>query len=119
MIRRPPRSTRTDTLFPYTTLFRSFSDYPNPVNIGNPEEITINEFAKEILRLTGSDRKVVYKPLPADDPKQRQPDIARARKLLGWEPRVSRAEGLKTTYEYFKSLPEIDIIPKDFSGYIR
>src|SRR3546814_2307578 len=80
MIRRPPRSTRTDTLFPYTTLFRSFSDYPNPVNIGNPEEITINEFAKEILRLTGSDRKVVYKPLPADDPKQRQPDIARARR---------------------------------------
>ena len=96
-----------------------FSDYPSPVNIGNPGEITINEFAEEILRLTGSDRKVIYKPLPADDPKQRQPDITRARELLGWEPQVDRAEGLRITYEYFKSLPEIDIVPKDFSEYIR
>lgn len=96
-----------------------FSDYVYPVNIGNPGEITINEFAQEILRLTGSDRKIIYKPLPADDPKQRQPDISRARELLGWEPRVSRSEGLKITYEYFKSLPEVDITPKDFSEYIH
>src|SRR5690606_29830204 len=96
-----------------------FSDYVYPVNIGNPGEITINEFAEEILRLTGSNRKIIYKPLPADDPKQRQPDITRARELLGWEPRVSREEGLKITYEYFKSLPEVDITPKDFSEYIR
>ncbi|QEC54076.1 dTDP-glucose 4,6-dehydratase [Anseongella ginsenosidimutans] len=96
-----------------------FSNYVNPVNIGNPGEITINEFAEEILKLTGSDRKVIYKPLPADDPKQRKPDISRARELLGWEPRVDRSEGLQITYDYFKSLPEVDITPKDFSEYIR
>ncbi len=81
------------------------SDYALPVNIGNPNEITINQFAKEILKLTGSKQKVIYKPLPTDDPKQRQPDISLAKKLLGWEPKVSREEGLKLTYEYFKKLP--------------
>lgn len=96
-----------------------FSDETQPVNIGNPGEITINEFAEEILRLTGSDRKVIYKPLPADDPKQRQPDITRARNVLGWEPLVNRSEGLHITYDYFKSLPEVDSTPKDFSEYIR
>lgn len=96
-----------------------FSDHAQPVNIGNPVEITINEFAREILRLTGSDRKVIYKPLPADDPRQRQPDISKARELLGWEPKVDRSEGLRITYEYFKSLPEADITPKDFSEYIH
>src|SRR6185295_8412211 len=82
------------------------SDYAGPVNVGNPSEITIREFAEEIIKLTGTKQKVVYQPLPKDDPKQRQPDITKARKLFGWEPRVSRAEGLKITYEYFKSLPK-------------
>lgn len=78
------------------------SDYPLPVNIGNPAEITIKEFAEEIIKLTGTSQKIVAKPLPQDDPKQRQPDITQAREILGWEPKVSRAEGLKITYDYFK-----------------
>jgi dTDP-glucose 4,6-dehydratase len=80
------------------------SDYHLPVNVGNPDEITIRDFAEEIIRLTGTDQKIVYHPLPQDDPKQRQPDITRARQILGWEPRVGRAEGLRRTYEYFRSL---------------
>ena len=82
------------------------SDYHLPVNIGNPDEITLKEFAEEILELTGNKVKIVHKPLPVDDPKQRQPDIAKAKKILGWEPKVKRKEGLKLTYEYFKSLPK-------------
>ncbi|HVI43382.1 MAG TPA: UDP-glucuronic acid decarboxylase family protein [Chitinophaga sp.] len=78
------------------------SDYHLPVNVGNPEEITLNQFAEEILALTGSKQKIVYHPLPKDDPKQRQPDITKARTILGWEPKVGRQEGLKITYEYFK-----------------
>jgi dTDP-glucose 4,6-dehydratase len=78
------------------------SDYHLPVNIGNPDEITIKEFAEEIIKLTGTDQKIIYKPLPKDDPKQRKPDITRAKEILGWEPEFSRAEGLKPTYEYFK-----------------
>jgi dTDP-glucose 4,6-dehydratase len=74
------------------------------VNIGNPGEITISQFAEEIIRLTGTNQKVVYKDLPVDDPKQRQPDITRAKEILDWEPKVSRAEGLKITYDYFKGL---------------
>lgn len=81
------------------------SDYVYPVNIGNPQEITIREFGEEIIRLTGTKQKLVSLPLPQDDPKQRRPDITKAREILGWEPKVSRAEGLKYTYEYFKSLP--------------
>ncbi len=81
------------------------SDCPTPVNIGNPSEITINDFAQEIIKLTGTNQKVIFKPLPTDDPKQRQPDITKAKSILGWEPKVSREEGLKITYEYFKSLP--------------
>jgi len=81
-------------------------DYPYPVNIGNPNEITIKDFAEEIIALTKSNQKIVYKPLPTDDPKQRKPDITRATNILGWEPKVSRKEGLKITYEYFKNLPE-------------
>lgn len=81
------------------------SDYAYPVNIGNPSEISMNEFAEEIIKLTGTDQKIVHRPLPKDDPKQRQPDITKAKELLGWEPKVNRAEGLKITYEYFKSLP--------------
>lgn len=80
------------------------SDYAYPVNIGNPDEITIKEFGEEIIKLTGTSQKLVSKPLPTDDPKQRQPDITKAKELLGWEPKISRAEGLKITYEYFKSL---------------
>ncbi len=82
------------------------SDYTLPVNIGNPSEITIKEFAEEIIALTGTDQKVVYKDLPQDDPKQRQPDITKAKEILGWEPKVSREEGLKITYDYFRSLPK-------------
>lgn len=78
------------------------SDYVYPVNIGNPDEITIKEFAEEIIRLTGTNQKIVYKPLPKDDPKQRRPDITRAKEILGWSPKYSRAEGLKPTLEYFQ-----------------
>lgn len=81
------------------------SDYHLPVNIGNPDEITIREFGEEIIRLTGAQQQLIFKPLPTDDPKQRQPDITRAKAILGWEPKVSRAEGLAKTYAYFKSLP--------------
>ncbi len=89
-----------------------------PVNIGNPDQITLKEFAEEIITLTGTKQKIVYKPLPQDDPKQRQPDISKAKKLLNWEPKVSRAEGLKITYEYFKSLPKDDLLklPKEFQS---
>jgi dTDP-glucose 4,6-dehydratase len=94
------------------------SDYVYPINLGNPDEISILDFAKEIIELTGTDQKIVYKPLPKDDPKQRQPDISRAKELLGWEPKLKRKEGLKITYEYFKGLPEDDLYkyayPKDF-----
>ncbi|MBX9851650.1 MAG: SDR family oxidoreductase [Cytophagaceae bacterium] len=90
------------------------SDYPYPVNIGNPAEITIKEFAEEIIKLTGTNQKIISKPLPQDDPKQRKPDITKAKELLGWEPKVSRAEGLKITYKYFVSLPERDLTPKEF-----
>ena len=85
------------------------SDYHLPVNIGNPDEITIREFAEEIIRLTGTSRKIIYLPLPQDDPKQRQPDITRAKEYLGWEPRINRAEGLKRTLDYFKSLPKEEL----------
>jgi dTDP-glucose 4,6-dehydratase len=99
------------------------SDYAGPVNIGNPDEISIREFAEEILRLTGSNQKIIYKPLPKDDPTQRQPDITLAKKLLNWEPKVSRAEGLKITYEYFKSLSKEDLYKQEhhhhFERYIR
>jgi len=85
------------------------SDYAGPVNIGNPVEITIREFAEEIIGLTGTSQKIVYKPLPADDPKQRKPDISLAKKLLNWEPKVDRADGLRITYDYFRSLPEEEL----------
>ncbi len=98
------------------------SDYAYPVNIGNPDEITIREFADEIIKLTGTTQKVVYKPLPTDDPTQRRPDISKAQDLLGWEPAVNRADGLRITYEYFKSLPPELLYQrdhKDFRGYVR
>lgn len=85
------------------------SDYVQPMNIGNPDEISLKEFAEEIIALTGTKQKIVFKELPKDDPKQRQPDITRAKAILGWEPKISRAEGLKITYEYFKGLPAEEI----------
>ncbi|MBK6384530.1 MAG: SDR family oxidoreductase [Chitinophagaceae bacterium] len=93
------------------------SDYAQPVNIGNPDEITLKDFAEEIIKVTGSQQKIVYKPLPADDPKQRQPDITKAKQLLDWQPTITRAEGLKITYKYFKSLPEEEIW-KENLGFI-
>ena len=85
------------------------SDYAYPVNIGNPDEISIADFAEEIIKLTGTDQKVIYKDLPVDDPKQRRPDITKAREILNWEPTIDRAEGLKRTYAYFKSLTEEEL----------
>ncbi len=82
------------------------SDYAHPVNLGNPDEITINEFAEEIIKLTGTTQKIIHTDLPVDDPKQRQPDISLAKKILNWEPKINRSEGLKITYDYFKNLPE-------------
>lgn len=78
------------------------SDYPHPVNIGNPDEITINEFAEEIIRITGSKSKIIYNPLPKDDPKQRQPDITKAKEILDWTPKFTRAQGLEPTLKYFE-----------------
>lgn len=92
------------------------SDYTLPVNIGNPNEISLKDFAEEVLKLTGSFVKIVYKDLPIDDPKQRKPDISKAIDILGWEPIVNRKEGLDKTYNYFKSLPtnELTKLPLDF-----
>jgi dTDP-glucose 4,6-dehydratase len=98
------------------------SDYAGPVNIGNPDEITISEFAKEIIQLTGTKQKVVHKPLPLGDPKVRQPDITKARNLLGWEPKISRKDGIQKTYQYFRSLSKEDLYKnehKNFDAYIR
>jgi dTDP-glucose 4,6-dehydratase len=97
------------------------SDYVFPVNIGNPDEISIKDFAEEIIKLTGTDQKVVFQDLPVDDPKQRQPDITKARSILNWEPKIGRSEGLKITYEYFKSLSQEELTKKehnDFEKYI-
>jgi len=78
------------------------SNFHEPVNLGNPREMTIKEFADEIIRITGAKSAIEYKPLPVDDPKVRQPDIARAKEVLSWEPRVGFEEGIKKTVEYFK-----------------
>ena len=97
-------------------------DYSEPVNIGNPDEITINEFAKEIVKLTGTKQKVIYKPLPENDPLKRQPNIKKAKSLLNWQPKVNRSEGLKLTYEYFTSLSQEDLYKKEhnnFETYIK
>ena len=97
------------------------SDYAQPVNMGNPDEISLKDFAEEIIQLTGTKQKIVYKPLPTDDPKQRQPDITKARELLGWQPTIGRKEGLKITFDYFKSLPaeELYKLPKEFSKVVK
>jgi len=93
------------------------SDYPLPVNIGNPDEITIGEFAEEIIKLTGTSQKVVYKELPKDDPLQRQPQISKAQEILNWEPKIARAEGLKITYDYFRSLSDEELYRKDHNNF--
>jgi dTDP-glucose 4,6-dehydratase len=99
-----------------------FSDYPYPVNIGNPDEITISQFAEEVINLTGTTQKIIYQKLPQDDPMQRQPNTDKAKSLLGWEAKVSRAEGLKITYDYFKSLSKDELFAKDhndFAEYVK
>lgn len=99
-----------------------FSEYSYPVNIGNPNEISIKEFAEEIIKLTGTTQSIIYKELPIDDPMQRQPDISLAKALLNWEPKVGRAEGMKKTFEYFKNLSIDELYKsehKDFTNHIR
>lgn len=98
------------------------SDYALPVNIGNPDEISIGDFAEEIIKLTGTDQKVIYQDLPVDDPMQRKPDITKAKEILGWEAKVGREEGMKKTFEYFKNLTQDQLYKsehKDFSKHIR
>lgn len=99
-----------------------FSAYSDPVNIGNPNEISIKDFAEEIIKLTGTKQKIIYRELPIDDPMQRQPDISLAKKLLNWEPKVGREEGMKKTFDYFKGLTEQELYKsehKDFSKHIK
>ncbi len=93
------------------------SDYAQPVNVGNPDEITIKQFGEEIIKLTGTNQKLVAKPLPMDDPKQRKPDITRAQEILGWEPKVGRAEGLKITFDYFKSLSKEELFKTEHRNF--
>jgi len=98
------------------------SDYVYPINVGNPSEITISQFAEEIIQLTGTKQSIIYKDLPVDDPKQRQPDISKAREILKWEPKINRAKGLKVTYEYFKGLSKEELFESNhynFDKYIK
>ena len=98
------------------------SDYSYPVNIGNPHEITIKDFAEEVLKLTGTQQKVIYKDFPMNDPLQRQPDISLAKKILDWVPKVERAEGMKITFDYFKNLSSEELYKsehKDFKEHIK
>ena len=92
------------------------SNYTMPVNIGNPHEISLLEFAEEVLKLTGSEVKIEFRELPVDDPKQRRPDITRAKEILGWQPAIDRSKGLQITYDYFRSLPQEEWSkkPKEF-----
>lgn len=95
------------------------SDYSLPVNIGNPGEITILEFAEEVIKLTGSGQKIIFKPLPQDDPLQREPDISKAREILKWEPKVSREEGMKKTFEYFKGLSKEELFKSEHKDFTK
>ena len=98
------------------------SDYVYPINVGNPSEITISQFAEEIIQLTGTKQSIIFKDLPVDDPKQRQPDISKAREILKWEPKINRAEGLKVTYEYFKGLSKEELFESNhynFDTYLK
>ncbi len=98
------------------------SDYVYPINVGNPSEISISQFAEEIIQLTGTKQSIIFKDLPVDDPKQRQPDISKAREILKWEPKINRAEGLKVTYEYFKGLSKEELFESNhynFDTYLK
>ena len=98
------------------------SDYVYPINVGNPSEITISQFAEEIIQLTGTKQSIIFKDLPVDDPKQRQPDISKAREILKWEPKINRVEGLKLTYEYFKGLSKEELFESNhynFDTYLK
>lgn len=94
-------------------------DYPYPVNIGNQSEISIRDFAEEIIKLTNTSQKIVYNDLPIDDPMQRQPDITLAKKILNWEPKVSREEGMKATFEYFKNMPQENLFKKEHRDFLN
>ena len=93
------------------------SDCSDPVNIGNASEITISEFAEEIIKLTGTNQKVIYKDLPVNDPKQRKPNITKAKNTLNWEPKINRKKGLEITYEYFKSLSKEELNKKEHNNF--
>lgn len=95
------------------------SDYDLPVNIGNPHEISIRDFAEEIIKLTGTTQKVIYKDLPVNDPMQRQPNIDKAKSILGWEPKVDRAEGMKKTFDYFKSLTQEELYKSEHKDFTK
>ncbi|PRD54047.1 UDP-glucuronic acid decarboxylase family protein [Sphingobacterium gobiense] len=94
-----------------------FSDYAQPMNIGNPDELTINNMAREIISLTGNQSKIRYVPLPIDDPKQRRPDIRKARRILNWTPTVNRKEGLLQTINYYQQMPPEELKQKNFTYY--
>ncbi len=96
-----------------------FSDYTLPVNIGNPDEITILDFAEEIIKLSGTHQKIIFEELPEDDPLQRQPDISKAKEILGWEPKVTREEGMKRTYDYFKNLSKDELAKRDHKDFSK
>ena len=99
-----------------------FSDYTYPINLGNPNEITISDFALEIMKITGSNQKITYHPLPKNDPMQRKPDIKKALEILNWSPKIDRSEGLRLTLDWFTSLPEEVLFNKDhrdFKNYIK
>lgn len=99
-----------------------FSDFSNPVNLGNPAEISIQDFALEILKLTNSNQKICFKPLPKDDPLKRQPDINLAKKVLNWQPKTSREEGMKMTFAFFQNVSDKQLYKidhKDFSKHIK
>lgn len=98
------------------------SDYDFPVNIGNPHEITIKDFAEEIIKLASVEQKIIYKDLPIDDPLQRQPDISLAKKVLNWEPKINRDEGMRLTFNYFKTLSQKELYKsehKNFESHIK
>jgi len=99
-----------------------FSDFSYPVNLGNPDEISIQDFALEILKLTNSNQKICFKPLPKDDPLKRQPDINLAKKVLNWQPKTSREEGMKMTFAFFQNVSDKQLYKtdhKDFSKHIK
>ena len=95
------------------------SDYSLPVNIGNPYEITILDFAKEVIKLTASKQKIIYKDLPQDDPLQRQPDISKAKEILNWEPKVTREDGMRKTYDYFRNLTKEELLKNEHRNFSK